>query len=131
MEIKHILTLIPLALLSFTTLQQDLWKAPKEAKAIKNPISEKKMKASAKKGAEIFKTFCIACHGTKGLGDGPGGKALTPKPANLTVAFVQNQTDGEFFWKISNGRGFMIKWDPMIKEEDRWHLVNYIRTLKK
>lgn len=131
MEIKYILILIPFVLLSFTTFRQDPWKAPKEAKTIKNPISEKKMKVSSKKGAEIFKNFCIVCHGTNGLGDGPGGKALTPKPANLTASLVQNQTDGEIFWKISNGKGFMIKWDPMIKVEDRWHLVNYIRTLKK
>lgn len=131
MKIKHSLYLIPLVLLSFTTLQQDPWKAPKEAKAIKNPVSAKKLKSSAKKGAAIFKNFCVACHGANGLGDGPGGKNLTPKPANLSSEFVQSQSDGEIFWKISNGRGFMIKWDPMIKEEDRWNLVNYIRTLKK
>jgi len=130
MKIKHSFYLIPLALLSFTTITQDPWKAPESAKAIKNPVSIQKRKASAKKGAVTFKKFCIACHGTKGLGDGPGSKALTPKPANLTSLRVQNQKDGEIFWKISNGRGPMIKWGPIIKENDRWDLVNYIRTLK-
>ena len=24
----------------------------------------------------------------------------------------------------------MIKWDPILKESDRWDLVNYIRTFK-
>jgi len=130
MKIKHSLYLIPLVLLSFTTINQDPWKAPESAKSIKNPVSVKKRKASAKKGAAIFKQFCVACHGAKGMGDGPGSKALTPKPANLTSLRVQNQKDGEIFWKISNGRGPMIKWDPIIKESDRWNLVNYIRTLK-
>ena len=73
----------------------------------------------------------MACHGTKGKGDGAGGKSLNPKPANLASKEVQQQTDGEIFWKISNGRNAMIKWGPIIKESDRWHLVNYIRTLNK
>lgn len=130
MRVRHILYFIPLVLLSFTTLQQELWIAPESAKALKNPVSGKKLKSSAKKGAAIFNKFCIVCHGTKGLGDGPGGKALNPKPANLASVTVQAQTDGEIFWKISNGRGAMIKWDPIIKESDRWDLVNYIRTFK-
>jgi mono/diheme cytochrome c family protein len=130
MKIKHSFYLIPLVLLSFTTINQEIWKAPESAKTIKNPVATKKLKASAKKGAVTFKKFCIVCHGTKGIGNGPGGKALTPHPANLTSARVQNQVDGEIFWKISNGRGPMIKWDPIIKESDRWDLVNYIRTLK-
>lgn len=79
----------------------------------------------------MFKKFCIVCHGEQGTGDGPGGKAFSPKPANLTSEPVQKQMDGEIFWKISNGRNAMIKWDPIISEEDRWDLVNYIRTLNQ
>jgi mono/diheme cytochrome c family protein len=37
-------------------------------------------------------------------------------------------TDGEIFWKISNGRGPMPAW-AQIPEKDRWGLVDYIRTL--
>ncbi len=107
------------------------WVAPSSAKEIKNPVSTKKISASAKKGAKSFKQFCVVCHGESGVGNGPGSKALDPKPANLTSALVQDQLDGEIFWKISNGRNAMIKWDPIIPEEDRWNLVNYIRTLKK
>ena len=70
------------------------------------------------------------CHGPLGKGDGPGGKSLKPHPANLTSAKVQKQMDGEIFWKITNGRGPMIKWGPIILKADRWKLVNYIRTIK-
>ncbi len=107
------------------------WVAPASAKEIKNPVSSKKLSASAKKGAKSFKQFCVVCHGETGIGDGPGSKALDPKPANLSSELVQKQVDGEIFWKISNGRNAMIKWGPIIPEEDRWNLVNYIRTLKK
>ncbi len=113
------------------TTQQGKWIAPASAKKITNPVSSKKKSSSAKKGAKLFSQYCIVCHGKKAKGDGVGGKALNPKPANLTSVLVQNQVDGEIFWKISNGRNAMIKWDPIIPENDRWALVNYIRTLKE
>lgn len=34
------------------------------------------------KGAELFAQNCASCHGEKGLGDGPAGNALNPKPRN-------------------------------------------------
>ena len=52
-----------------------------------------------------------------------------PKPANWTAAGVQSQSDGELFWKISNGRGAMPPWKHL-PEQERWEIVNYIRTLK-
>ena len=37
-------------------------------------------------------------------------------------------TDGELFWKMSNGRGMMQTWKDQLSENQRWLLVNYIRT---
>jgi hypothetical protein len=42
---------------------------------------------------------------------------------------VQGQTDGELFWKISNGRGAMPPWKHL-PEMERWRIVNYIRYLR-
>lgn len=131
MKKSSLIVVVSLLFMSFKLLEQEPWKAPESAKALKNPVTEKKLKASAKNGEATFNKFCVVCHGPKGMGDGPGGKALTPTPANLTSARVQAQQDGELFWKMTNGRGPMIKWGPIIKESDRWDLVNYIRTLKK
>ncbi len=111
-------------------LQQDRWVAPKEAKAIKNPVKGSLRGVSANKGKKIFKTRCMICHGPRGKGNGPGGKALEPKPQNLTLAMVKNQTDGELFWKVTNGRNAMIKWGPILSEKERWDVVNYVRTLE-
>ncbi len=113
--------------MSFTVLQDDAWKAPPEAKELKNPKPGDKK--SIKAGAKVYKQFCVACHGSSGKGDGPGSKALNPKPADHTSERVQAQTDGELFWKITNGKGMMTAWGPMIKEDQRWDLVNYVRTL--
>jgi mono/diheme cytochrome c family protein len=104
---------------------QGEWKAPADAKATKNPV---KGVGNAKKNVE---TNCVTCHGPGGKGDGPAAAALPPpKPADWTSAKIQAETDGELFWKISNGRGAMPPWKHL-PEKDRWEIVNYIRTLKK
>jgi len=103
---------------------QGPWVAPPEAKATKNPV---KGVGNAKKAVE---TNCVSCHGPGGKGDGPAAAALPPpKPANWTSDGVQKQTDGEIFWKMSNGRGAMPPWKHL-PENERWEIVNYIRTLK-
>lgn len=101
---------------------QGEWKAPADAKGAKNPE-----KGAATKSAE---TNCASCHGKAGKGDGPAAAALNPKPADWTSAKVQGQTDGEIFWKITNGRGAMPPWKHL-PDKERWELVNYIRSLKK
>lgn len=130
---KQLLIVILLSITLFgfmnINLQEDRWTAPAEAKGIKNPVAKIDRMSSANKGKRIFKTRCMICHGPEGLGNGAGGKALNPKPQNLTSGMVQSQTDGEIFWKVTNGRNAMIKWGPILSEKERWDVVNYVRTL--
>jgi mono/diheme cytochrome c family protein len=123
---KSLAVILPLALLGAASLAwaQGEWKAPGEAKAMKNPVQGV---GNAKKNVE---TNCVSCHGPGGKGDGPAAAVLSPKPADWTSPRVQAMTDGEIFWKISNGRGPMPPWKHL-PEKDRWEVVNYIRTLKK
>jgi mono/diheme cytochrome c family protein len=108
-----------------TAWAQGEWKAPPEAKSVKNPV---KGVGNAKKNIE---TNCVTCHGPNGKGDGPAAAALPPpKPADWTSAKVASETDGELFWKISNGRGAMPPWKHL-PDKDRWEIINYIRTLQK
>ena len=41
-------------------------------------------------GSEDFVTFCAACHGTSGQGDGPAAAGLDRKPADLTGLSARN-----------------------------------------
>src|SRR5438105_4954717 len=34
-------------------------------------------------GAKVFANNCAVCHGPKGLGDGPAGMSLNPRPRNF------------------------------------------------
>ena len=129
MKNKNVLIiLLSLFLFGFIGVQKDIWKAPEESKKLKNPTTN--FENSVIRGKKIYRSRCAVCHGRTGLGDGPGGKALVPKPESLLTPLVLNQTDGELFWKISNGRNDMIKWDPILSEQQRWDLVNYIRKMK-
>ena len=83
------------------------------------------------KGKKLYNQMCAVCHGAKGKGDGVAGAALNPKPTNFTSASVQAQTDGAIFWKITEGRSPMASYKTILKEEQRWQLVNYLRTFKK
>jgi len=107
---------------------QAKWEAPADSKKVKNPVAKSdKVLGQAKK---LFEVNCIACHGPKGLGDGVAAAGLPVKPANWTSPATQAMTDGEIFWKISNGRGPMPPWKHL-HESDRWALVHFIRTFKK
>jgi len=131
---KKMLVLIPVAAMLFAfSYVGGPWIAPTSAKKIKNPVPSNKRASSAKAGKKIFAGRCVACHGKSGKGDGAASKALNPKPANLTSAKVQKQTDGEIFWKMTNGNtknSAMPSWKASIPAADRWKLVNYIRSIK-
>lgn len=103
---------------------QGPWQAPASEKGKKSPGG------NAANGKKLADTNCASCHGNSGKGDGPAAAALNPKPADWTSAKVQGESDGEIFWKISNGRGPMPPWKHL-SEKDRWDLVAHIRSLKK
>jgi mono/diheme cytochrome c family protein len=100
------------------------------ADTLKNPFSDKKR--SALIGEKIFIQNCATCHGHVGLGHGNASTSVLPKPDNLTSDEIHKQSDGELFLGISNGaHGVMIPWKFVLSENQRWHLVDYIRELRK
>lgn len=104
------------------------WEAPEEAIRRKNPVAPSR--ASVRQGAMVYQSNCLACHGQKGDGNGPKRKELPVKPADLTdTRTMSGMTDGEIFWKVSTGRGTMPAFAKRLSEDQRWHLVNYLRAL--
>jgi len=107
------------------------WIAPEYTKEWENVVLPEDFEDSVKEGKYLFSKLCKSCHGKEGKGDGRRGQKYNPRPANLTLDVVQRQKDGEIYWKISHGRNKMIRFKYILSEEEKWFLVNFIRTLVK
>ena len=103
------------------------WVAPVRAAKKKNPVEVNE--ASLAKGKAVYVKECASCHGDKGKGDGTAVKDLEKKPGDMTSTKTQEQSDGALFWKITEGNKPMASYDKTLSEEDRWHVINYLRTL--
>jgi len=103
---------------------------PAEAMAVENPVAATAEAIAA--GAASYTQYCAVCHGNEGKGDGPGAAGLNPKPADFSEEHVQVLSDGGLFWFITNGvpDSAMPPWGGALSEQQRWELVNFLRTFK-
>ncbi|HEV8617060.1 MAG TPA: CopD family protein [Methylomirabilota bacterium] len=80
-------------------------------------------------GGRLYAAHCAGCHGPEGAGDGPAGRWMTPRPANLRGHHVALHTAGDLFWWITYGLRQMPAFGERLTEEQRWDLVNFLRAL--
>lgn len=128
---KMILPLIFVAGASFTYIvQKDPWPVPEKFNKMANPL--KSDATALANGKELWLKHCQSCHGKAGKGDGSKAAQLKTLPDDLTKSDVQNQPDGAFFYKTSEGRNDMPSFKKKIPDqEDLWAIVDYMRTFKK
>ncbi len=126
-----VITAITGAGFTYKTYQEKKpWPVPDNFKTMKNPV--KSDAESIATGKELWGQHCKSCHGAKGLGDGPKAAQLKTEPGDFSKADTQGQPDGALFYKTSEGRDDMPSFKKKIPDADeRWSLVNYIRSLKK
>ena len=114
---------------------KNTWELPADADKTKNPVEA--TEESVAKGKELYlaktKGNCVYCHGETGAGNQENLPKLRRRPADISnkerLAAI---TDGELFWKISKGiNGIMPAGEKRMTEEERWHVVNFVRTLAK
>lgn len=84
--------------------------------------------ASQQRGRQTYRNMCLSCHGESGRGDGAAAKGMQPPVADL-VAHGPHHSDGDLAWKIRTGRGPMPGFGTLLKDEQIWDVVNYLRTL--
>lgn len=109
------------------------WDLPVDADKTKNPVEA--TEESIAQGKELFMTRtgnCIFCHGDTGTGNKENLPQLRRVPADLSDhKRMPKLTDGEIFWKITKGIPGIMPSRDMLTEEERWRLVNFVRTLAK
>ena len=119
-------------LYSFTLLYQSKeWVVPETAQKVKNP-TDKSSKEDLAIGKTLYSKYCQSCHGKEGYGDGPKAKELKGEVGDFSSSKFQSQADGVLFYKMTTGRDDMPSFEKKIPDaEDRWLIINYIRTLKQ
>ena len=110
----------------------EIWTAPSRAARKENPVASEPKFITL--GKELFVAACLPCHGVAGKGDGPAAATLERngvpiRPGDLSNPKLREQSDGALFWKVSEGRSPMPALQEAFSEEQRWQIINYVRTL--
>ena len=105
-----------------------VWKAPARAAHFKNPINADSR--SLEVGKTIYAKECATCHGDTGKGNGPDAADLSRQPPDFTAPAVAGQSDGELFWKVTEGKKPMPRYGRTLSDDDRWNVINYIRSIE-
>jgi mono/diheme cytochrome c family protein len=91
----------------------------------------------AEPGKQLYRRFCIGCHGPDGNGEGMNAQWIDPKPRDFTIATFKCRstptgtlpTDQDLFNAIT--RGFvttnMPSWEPLTPQQ-RADLVAFVKT---
>lgn len=84
--------------------------------------------AELEEAGRLFNINCAVCHGTKGGSDGP----IAPKVGGVKsiIAASPGYTDGRIFYVITYGQNNMGSYASQLSSEQRWRIVQYIRTLE-
>ncbi len=117
------------------------WVTEKPSDPIAIPTEPKLTVESIKHGGELFqKMECWKCHGQEGRGDGPSASTLTDsndqpiRPYNFTSDNRSKcgKTNADLYKIFMTGLDGtpMPSFADVVKPEDAWDLVHYLRTLQ-
>lgn len=90
-------------------------------------------------GKDIYSTFCQACHGTRGDGQGPAAKNLVGvTPRNFTSKdFVIEGREEEIYQTIFQGAAkavhgspYMPEWSTTLSRQQVQDVIEYLKTFK-
>jgi mono/diheme cytochrome c family protein len=87
-------------------------------------------------GKGLYGSYCSACHGESGKGDGMAAKGLANKPADHTNGAVMNQLSDKYLVEVISKGGaalgkssFMPPWGSALSDKQIRDIVAYIRSL--
>lgn len=116
-------------LYSFSSVLQEEWVVPEKYQNMKNPTDPS---VDLSVGKSLYAKHCQSCHGKEGYGDGKKADEVDGDLGDFSSEEFQAQTDGALFYKTTFGRDDMPDYTKkMPDDEDRWLIVNYMRTLKE
>lgn len=106
------------------------WPVPEEARQLKNPSPP--TSSAIESARKIYLDKCARCHGDTGKGDGRDAIRYFPAPTDFTDSKrMSAATDGELFYKISEGKKPMPVFKNKLTEDERWELVLLLRSFAR
>jgi mono/diheme cytochrome c family protein len=105
----------------------------KASNALVNPFDSLAAGSSVlAEGERLYNINCGICHGTKLDGNGPlfnnGNGPYAAKPRELNGDYVKALTDGYIYHVITFGKGVMGSYASQLHPDQRWWVINYIRS---
>jgi mono/diheme cytochrome c family protein len=95
---------------------------------LRNPMTP--TAASLSQGKALFEINCVICHGQTSAERGLVGKKLVPPPPGLDHDMVRGLSDSTIFKAITFGFGRMPAFKDKLMPQERWDLVNFLRSRK-
>ena len=114
--------LLVIFLLSSELLSAQDWNVPANKTKALSPF--KFTDETRKAGEVLYMDKCQACHGDPGKGN---VLMTVPAPPDLATKKMQRNTDGEMFYKISEGHTVMLSFRNILSATEIWNLVSYVR----
>jgi mono/diheme cytochrome c family protein len=97
---------------------------------IKNPLAPLNHEDSIEAG-RLFNINCGICHGAKAEANGPlASKLGGVKSIIAALASPGGFSDGRIFYVMTYGQNNMGSYASQLSREQRWRIVQYIRTLE-
>jgi len=106
--------------------QNQGWDLPDDAREKKSPFEY--TEKTTEEGEQLYNTNCKSCHGDPGKGNYMN---LQPAPGDPAEEAFQEQTDGEMYYKITNGKTPMPAFKNGLTPEERWKIIGFIRSFNE
>ena len=94
---------------------------------VKNPLAPLTTADSAEAG-RLFNINCGICHGLKAEANGPVAAKIGG--VKSIIASSPTYSDGRLFFVMTYGQNNMGSYASQLSREQRWRIVQYIRTLE-
>lgn len=99
--------------------------------ALTNPVLPDD--ASIQRGAAVYAAYCLRCHGPAGTGvDSSDPAHAHGSAADLTDRRSRAKRDGDLYHAVTHGvpGSAMPAYEVALTEEERWDVINYVRSLQ-
>jgi hypothetical protein len=121
---KLLYTLVALIFLSNAGLMaQEEWLVPahEQGKLCRFSFDEQ----TINEGEALYMINCKSCHGNPGQGNFSN---LKPSPGDPATEKIQQNMDGELYYKIRTGRKLMPSFKNILSPNQTWQVIAYLRS---